>query len=680
MTGPGCPFALRRAALGAAVLAGSLAGPPALRAQAPADTLSLYRRGLVAPVDPNGFLLNPRWLGASPPSAATRTPAAQDPPPDVDRRCRFRAATGSLGARYLMVTRGPCLSADELQLVTLDETASPMGSGFVCSTNSLIGDIHGHVNWFPVTVTGQLTWAGYSPLPGDQDFSFDLGNTPGPAAATSGDDRPRALGRRPAYRIEFSHPETLQRLIAGGTDAAQAWWTAYGDSLRRLTGEREGQSWWVALFDSYANDAAMHRLVDGRVAVVTGLYGLDAVHEFQAELHPAYAMFVLVDTTRTARGLREEWAFLVRNLGNEGDCSEGTLPMVTSAGPVEGFGADLGAWPGAGAPRAVLGPTWSTDPARVPGIVRDTTGGALLVALRIPRPKADAGEFLAFGTLYVEWPRDGAGSPLARFYASRHPWLASRAIPVNLAALAPPGAPPRNRLDDARELLALPESSGVRALHGAVVPVPPRALAVADSVWTPPDTVVASRTIPLVPWTAATRGCGLEGADPICGSPVQFLAFGANAFDDLFLSPVYVYSRVLRVCSDDCLLGQILGTLAYRLDLSQDRFRRSCVRLPCTPTTVPGWSVRLSPILNGNSFRLGAAASLAPYTVGSLGVSFLVGQRASPLLAVGFGLRLHTGYFDVFAEGQDDMRTAGRYENRWFFPVGVQLDLANILR
>lgn len=667
-----------RAVLGVWLLATALAGPPAVRAQGRMDTLSLYRRDLLAPLDPNGFLLNARWLdGPAPPSDTL----ASAQPPDIDQRCRFRAATGNLGTRFLLTTRGPCLSGDELRLVTLDETTSSSGSGFVCSTNSLAGDIQGHVNWFPVTATGQLRWAGYSALPGDQDFSFDLGNIPEPNALTSGNPRPRELGSRPAYRVEFSHPETLQRLISGGRDAAQAWWDSYADTLERVThGGGEEQSWWIALFDSYQHDDAMRRLVDRRVAVVTGLFGLDAVHGFQAELHPAYALFVLIDTTRTAAGYREEWAFLVRNAGNEGDCASGLLPMVTLQDSVQAFTVDLGAWPGAGVPQVALGPAWSTDTSRVPEVTSDTAGGDLLVSMRHPRPGPEGSDFLTLGTIYVTWTGAGARPPLARFYDPRHPWLRSRTVPINLDAMPPPGPPGRSRVGDAREALEL---------HGAIVPYPvrsalepmrPRALLVTDSAWAAPRAIAARRTLPSLDWSPAIRGCGPDGTDAICTSPVQFLTVAADAFDDLFLSPVYVYSRVLQICGEECFLSRVLGALAYRLDLSADRFRESCVALPCTPKAIPGWSVRISPILTGNPFRLGSGASVIPYTVSSVGVSFLVGQRASPLVAVGFGLRLHTGYFDVFVEGQDNVRTAGRYENRWKFPVGLHLDFANLLR
>jgi len=565
--------------------------------------------------------------------------------------------------------------------VSLNESESSSGSGFLCATNSLSGDIQGHVNWFPVTATGQLSWAGYSPLPGDQDFSFDLGNTPEPNALTSGNPQPRGLGGRAAYRVEFSHPETLQRLIGGGRDAAQDWWGSYADTLGRLTRRGgEGQSWWVALFDSYRDESAVRRLTDGRLALVTGVFGLDAVHGFQAELHPAYALFVLIDTTHTAEGFREEWAFLVRNLGGEGDCASGILPMVTSPDSMQEFTVALGGWAGAGTPKAVLGPTWSTDSSAVPAVASDTAGANLLISMRHPRPSQGGGDFLAIGTIYVTWAGAGAQSPLARFYDPRHPWLQSAAVPIKLGALPPAAPPRRSRLDDARERLELPGALTPGPSRSALVPVPPRLLPVSDSAWAPPSRVAARATLPSPQWSPVTRGCGPDGTDAICTSPVQFLTVAADAFDDLFFSPVYVYSRAVQVCGDECFLSRVLSVFAYRLDVSADRFRESCVRLPCTPRAIPGWSVRISPILNGAPFRLGRGASLIPYTVSSVGASFLVGRQASPLLAVGFGLRLHTVYFDVFAEGQDNVRTAGRFENRWKFPVGLHLDFANLLR
>src|SRR5439155_13202526 len=134
------------------------------RAQGRTDTLRLYaRRDLPRPFDPNGFLWNPGWLSR---------PVG---PPDIERDCRFRAATGHLEERTLFTSRGPCLSGDERRLVTLNEAVSTLGLGLVCATNSQLGHVRGHVNWFPITVTGQLRWDSYSKgLGADNDITLQL--------------------------------------------------------------------------------------------------------------------------------------------------------------------------------------------------------------------------------------------------------------------------------------------------------------------------------------------------------------------------------------------------------------------------------------------------------------------------------------------------------------------------
>jgi hypothetical protein len=361
-------------------------------AQSEFDTLRLYsRHDRVTRLDPNGFLFNPAWLNAPP------------RPPDIEKECRFRVITGNLEERALVTTRGRCLSADERALVTLDEPASVLGLGLVCATSSQIGDVRGHINWFPVTATGQLRWVDFSGgLGEDNDLSFDF-STPEPNAVTSGN--PGGVGGRPAYHIEFYYYETLNRLE---------------DTLVAAHSGR--QSWWHELNDSLESVDAMRRLIDHRLAVVTGLFGLDGVHDFQAELHPVFAMSVLIDTARTATGrLREQWAVMVRNRGNEGDCSIGGLPMVSTNDSLQSFVVDLRAWPKAGVPRVYLGPSMISDRGHPPRVRADSEH--LYIGFTYPRPDAGAPDFLFLGTVYVEWSSDGsgpactalvAGSPRAR--------------------------------------------------------------------------------------------------------------------------------------------------------------------------------------------------------------------------------------------------------------------------
>jgi hypothetical protein len=67
------------------------------------------------------------------------------------------------------------------------------------------------------------------------------------------------------------------------------------------------------------------QIVNGTYAVATGLFGLDAEHEGYSELHPIYALSVLVacaETPDTNGYFNDEWAVFVRNWGNEGFCAD----------------------------------------------------------------------------------------------------------------------------------------------------------------------------------------------------------------------------------------------------------------------------------------------------------------------------------------------------------------------
>jgi hypothetical protein len=73
----------------------------------------------------------------------------------------------------------------------------------------------------------------------------------------------------------------------------------------------------------------------GRTAVVTGLLGIDSVHEGWTELHPVYAMAMRVPNSQVRRPEdpnTESWAYFVRNWGNEGFCARNDHPVPFLAG------------------------------------------------------------------------------------------------------------------------------------------------------------------------------------------------------------------------------------------------------------------------------------------------------------------------------------------------------------
>src|SRR2546425_13223191 len=64
-------------------------------------------------------------------------------------------------------------------------------------------------------------------------------------------------------------------------------------------------------------------------AIVTGLFNLDAVHQGHSELHPVYSIAILVaeDTSAARDVIKQRWALMARDRGNEGNCATGVVPL-----------------------------------------------------------------------------------------------------------------------------------------------------------------------------------------------------------------------------------------------------------------------------------------------------------------------------------------------------------------
>jgi hypothetical protein len=193
--------------------------------------------------------------------------------------------------------------------------------------------------------------------------------------------------------------------------------------------------------------------LNDRFAIVTGLFNLDGVHRFHAELHPVYMMAVLISSTRgDSLHEREKWAIMIRNLGNQGDCSGGKIGVRTAdAGHVkEKLIVDLGWWQGASAVKGALSDAYTTSPYQ--NVQQASQGGASVekkapadeptfgrrdghcacVSIDVPRPTQTTDEFTFIGTLNLEWTRSATAgsqdSPLSRFSG----WDINVATPLNL--------------------------------------------------------------------------------------------------------------------------------------------------------------------------------------------------------------------------------------------------------
>ncbi|HYV98735.1 MAG TPA: hypothetical protein VE967_14865 [Gemmatimonadaceae bacterium] len=156
----------------------------------------------------------------------------------------------------------------------------------VCVLGS--GKIKGHVNYFPAIFTGAVQFEGLNNGPagllGDHDYSFFL--LPDNNAGLSAQDREGTI------EIEFDTHETINEFET-------AWWSKFHKDV----------------------DDGHGRQLGPRTAIVAGLVGLDCQHGCKTEIHPVFAMAMLVDETTTGNQTDQTWAVFVRDVGDEGSCS-----------------------------------------------------------------------------------------------------------------------------------------------------------------------------------------------------------------------------------------------------------------------------------------------------------------------------------------------------------------------
>jgi hypothetical protein len=144
--------------------------------------------------------------------------------------------------------------------------------------------IQGHMNYFPVTYQGRVYWDSHSRPGGDDDYNFGMFR----------DDKALYTANVEVLHTEFDSDETVDLW-----DDTNTWWERFHGAV-----------------DDGDDDA--RAMVDGREAIVIALLGLDGGHaDFKAELHPVYGMFIHVK----ADADDDQWAFFIRNWGDEGSCS-----------------------------------------------------------------------------------------------------------------------------------------------------------------------------------------------------------------------------------------------------------------------------------------------------------------------------------------------------------------------
>jgi hypothetical protein len=232
--------------------------------------------------------------------------------------------------------------------------------------------IHGHVNWMPGTWQGNITWDGHSAPGTDDDYNINLvpPNQAGLTVSSSG-----------SIHSEFDSDETIDHFQT-------PWWRAFHSAVDN-------------------GDASARAMVDGKLAIVMGLTGLDCEHGCATEMHPVYALAIHTNSDP----LDDTWAVFARNWGDEGYCSQEQHPLDTTRI------AFMIPHAGAAAVQVNVATTFLTNNSQVSGpAVSVVSGQGAIVEFDLPGP--DAGARLN-GELHLQWTAGAGGSPAARAAETR---------------------------------------------------------------------------------------------------------------------------------------------------------------------------------------------------------------------------------------------------------------------
>jgi hypothetical protein len=166
---------------------------------------------------------------------------------------------------------------------------------YLCKSEK--SNIDGHLNWFSATYEGIIYFQNHDPpTTGDDDYNWNL--APEAFTTVNINSVPTIFGvglvqgNGGALHLEHDSDETIDHF---------------------------DQSWWANFHKAVDQSAsAAQNIVNGDFAIITGLVGLDMVHDIQTELHPVYMMAIRTYDSPD----QDTWAVFVRNWGNEGECSE----------------------------------------------------------------------------------------------------------------------------------------------------------------------------------------------------------------------------------------------------------------------------------------------------------------------------------------------------------------------
>jgi hypothetical protein len=275
--------------------------------------------------------------------------------------------------------------------------------GLSCGVKDAEPIIRGHINWIVVNQPGRLRWQGYnSGATGDHDFDMFM---EAPELVTDGNIR---ANKKEQVLQDDPNRDRLIELEFNGEETARLFSVEHGGelwspliALPQLPAENPEYD---------VQNANADWLFRDRPAVVTGLLGLDGEHDFHTELHPVLAIAADVSHELQDR-YAYAWLVLLRNMGNEGECSAGQLPWVsrdTTRYALEipwKTGADSVVVDAASSRFGFIARRMATLKVEV------DRGRAVRLVADLPRPTVTDSVGIVYGTLGLRWFDHGRALP-----------------------------------------------------------------------------------------------------------------------------------------------------------------------------------------------------------------------------------------------------------------------------
>jgi hypothetical protein len=380
------------------------------------------------PADDNGLLLNPQW------EYQVKHPNVL---PDPMECTIVIPATTINGPHGPVTIPSKTLPAPFNNPCTTQRPPTDTPNGFNAAAASIAGGAcgTGHHNWAKATYEGTVYWESHSAPGTDDDYNLGLltpaagndSNNPGVGLAASNEtvdpitgDHNTPTGVK-VLGLEFDSDETIDQFHT-------PWWESFHTAVDESTHADDMKNVYRNSLQAsaYAQAAKIKQdnlrgMINGKHAIVTGLFGLDCAHGCISELHPVYAIAIRVKEDPSD----ETWAIFVRRWGNEGYCSSHQHYLDRLPNDTYTFRLP---WRSGASSVEVLQATFLTRNGQAAGpmVTFSQSNLAALVSFTLPVPPlGETGEWLN-GELHLRWP----GAKKMPLGVGTMPIVTTRAVPT----------------------------------------------------------------------------------------------------------------------------------------------------------------------------------------------------------------------------------------------------------